>query len=79
MAYINVGAKINGERPKTKKALREAMKAHPETVLFDRTAAFDGQGTIRGDELPRDTLQVVGPDPYAKRTWYASIKNGKVT
>lgn len=79
MAYVNVGAKVNGERPRTKKALKEAMAAHPETVLFDRTAAFEGRGPIRGDELPEDTLQVVGPDPYTNRKWYASIKNGKVT
>lgn len=38
MAYVNVGAYVNGVRPKTKKALKEAMANAPETVQFDRTS-----------------------------------------
>lgn len=42
---------------------------------------FDGGDQISGDSLPPgDTLQVVGPDPFTSRKWYASVKaDGKVS
>lgn len=77
MAFVNVGAYIDGNRPKSKKVLKEALRDAPETVRFDRTAAVGpdaGQPDIMGNELPAgDTLTVVGPDPYTARTWYASV------
>lgn len=81
MAYVNVGAYVNGTRPKTKKALREALKADPSTVVFDCTVMgresdrFTAQHTVASG----DVLQVVGPDPYRSRVWYASIRNGKLS
>ncbi|MFH9606898.1 hypothetical protein [Streptomyces sp. NPDC017448] len=77
MGYINVGARINGERVKTKKTLREALKDAPETVVFDRTSILDGSNgeNIKGDAIPTaDTLTVTGPDPYNNRAWFASVK-----
>lgn len=82
MGYINVGAYVDGNRPKSKKALRDALKNAPNTVTFDPTSMFDKGGTRTIDNLyPDDKFQVTGPDPYKDRKWYATIsKNGdKVT
>lgn len=77
MSYINVGVFINGERPPSKKALREALKDAPETVVFDQTALIRNEFSgvyITLDLVPTDTtLTVVGPDPYRNRRWYASV------
>lgn len=79
MTYINVGAFVNGTRPKAKKALREALANAPETVLFDQTALptfapATVAGTVRATEIPTGvTLSVVGPDPFTARRWYASV------
>lgn len=78
-SYINTGAYVNGIRPKSKKALREAMAADPSTVSFDRTAiGFDGSGY----QAPAEgiSIQVTGPDPYNDRRWYATVtvKNGVI-
>jgi hypothetical protein len=83
MSYINVGAYVNGVRPKSKKALRDALAAGAD-VEFDSTAAFGPRAgeTIYAthNDIKADTLQVVGPDPYEKRDWYASVfvKAGKI-
>jgi hypothetical protein len=83
MTYINVGAFVNGDRPRTKKALREALRDNPDTVLFDQTSMFaPGQPGDMGRYLPVTgdsrippgvTLSVVGPDPHRERRWYASV------
>lgn len=78
MSYINVGVFINGERPPSKKALREAVKDAPETVTFDQTALGPfrtTQGTYLTPAQIQDgeTLTVAGPDPYRNRKWYASV------
>lgn len=82
MSYINVGAQINGLDAKTKKALREAMGSAPDMVTFYATAALgpDCGKAFTGDNLPvGDKLSVVGPDPFSKRTWYATVSDGKVS
>ena len=83
MQYVTCGAYVNGERPKTKKALKDAMKETPAKVVFDKTSLFDCEGdkTIRGNALHDSvTINVVGPDPYHNRKWYATVTaNGKVT
>jgi hypothetical protein len=78
MAYVNVGAYVNGVRPTTKKALKEAIQTDPGSVRFDATAMFGPPGPFRVEEIgDGDTLYVVGPDPYEKRVWYAKVKIGK--
>lgn len=74
-AYINVGAYINGERPKSKKAVREAVRDHPETVVFDLTSALGPGGTIRATaaDIGTATLVLVGPDPYTRRNFYGNV------
>jgi hypothetical protein len=78
-SYINTGAFVNGRRPASKKALREAIKADPSSVTFDSTAMA---GARAGDMIKADpddigkgnTLSVAGPDPYTRRNWYASVQ-----
>lgn len=84
MGYVNTGAMVNGRRPATKKALRDALTADPGLVQFDSTSMM---GPRAGDiisatvaDIGTDKMSVVGPDPYTKRNWYATVEvaNGKV-
>lgn len=80
MDNIGVGALVNGERPPTKKALREALTNAPATVELDSTAAVGAHigETFRGDNIPDGVrLNVVGPDPYTARNWYANVTRGR--
>lgn len=83
MTYVNVGARLDtgeGEpaRVRTKKALREALAGHPCDVHFDNTSVVivtGQQREYRASELPAGyRFQVVGPDPYADRKWYATVE-----
>lgn len=78
------GVKIKGQRPKSKKAVKEAMRTDPESVTWDCTDFFGPWKDCvhRGDILPdglSDTF--VGPDPYTDRRFYGQLitKDGKVT
>lgn len=74
MRYINCGAFINGERPRTKKALKEAIIFNPASVQFDKTSMYEAGAVVNTTEIPEDAvMQVVGPDPYNKRNWYANV------
>ncbi len=84
MAWINVGASINGTRVPNKKRLREALAADLKSVEFDQTSTLghpDFPASFTVDILPdRIKLTVVLPDPYTDRRYYATVekKNGKV-
>lgn len=86
MAFVNTGALVNGRRPATKAELKRALASDPASVVFDSTAMM---GPHAGEDLtvetlkaePATTFSVVGPDPYTRRNWYASVKangSGKV-
>lgn len=80
--YINCGARVNGVRPATKKALKDALKANPLSVTFDATSDFDGRAGLGHCPALGTVFAVVGPDPFTKRTWYASVKadsDGRLT
>lgn len=89
MTFHNVGAYVNGERPKSKKAVREAI-ANGDYVTFDGTATMfesitgtvaDGVLIVNGDVAgPSTKLALCGPDPYTKRSFYGTVENvnGKV-
>lgn len=83
MTFINVGAYVGGSRPKSKKALKEALAAGPKVIAveFERTSELGPALPRNVYELPPGTkLQVTGPDPYTSRKWYATVElvNGKV-
>jgi hypothetical protein len=84
MAYVNTGSFIQGSRPRSKKALREAVANDPQSVFFDGTSFLGPQFDGRPSDIPEGvTLTVTGPDPYTLRRWYASVTRdaatGKVT
>jgi hypothetical protein len=68
----NYGAFVYGVRPKSKKALREALDANPDSVTFDDTSAFNNRGLVHAEELNPSAV-IVGPDPYTSRKWYANV------
>lgn len=75
MTFINVGAYVNGIRPKSKAALRRALETAPETVRFDCTAMDQAGRNIYTTNIPAGAqLSVVGPDPYTSRAWYGTVK-----
>lgn len=81
--WINTGALVSGQRPKTKAALRKALAETPELVTFDSTAT---QGARAGDlitatagDIGESKLSVCGPDPYSNRKWYATVAIGQRT
>jgi hypothetical protein len=70
-------------------AIAEGDEHGDDFVMFDQTAMFQS-GRIPGNATVKDLmnapagtqLQVVGPDPYNSRKWYATVKtdkSGKVT
>lgn len=76
MTYINVGAFINGERAKSKKAVREALQDDPDSVSFDCTellTVFTGQIFLPEEIQPDWKLLMVGPDPYRRRNFYGTV------
>lgn len=80
MSYINVGAFVAGGRPKTKKALKEALTDAPQTVRFEGTSAMGPQFRGYARDLTEGIrLSVAGPDPYTSRKWFATVEliNGK--
>ena len=75
MPTINTGAFIDGRRAPSKRAIKIALAVHPERVLFDPTSPFNDPAPIRGDQIPAGvSLTVVGPDPFTKRSFYATVQ-----
>ena len=70
-------AYVNGKKPATKKALREALAADPSSVWFEDLSLVTNRGSLHATELsPSDVI--VGPDAERQRNWYANIRNGRV-
>jgi hypothetical protein len=66
---------INGK--KTKTALKAAINTDPSRVQLYATSSMGPQFRGTADTLPADAeFLVVGPDPYTRRDWYATIKRG---
>lgn len=89
MSYVNCGAlSSNGQRIPTKKALKDAVQRYndgqDDAVGFDQTSMVQSEavpGLAMCADLKEGTIMsVVGPDPYSKRSWYASVerKNGRI-
>lgn len=69
------GIFINGERPRSKKAVREAVAANPDKVRVEGTSLIAGteyDGPV--SEMPIGRVLFVGPDPYRKRNFYGTIE-----
>lgn len=83
MSFVNTGAYVDGKRPATKAALKRALAENPAGVEFDGTSPMGPQySDLSGVNVPEGvSLSVVGPDPYSRRNWYATVtwnvKTGK--
>ncbi len=70
---MSYGAHVHDSRPKTKKMLKQAVADNPARVHLDTTSMFGGFAG-RLDRAPAGRYDVVGPDPYTKRNWYATVE-----
>lgn len=86
---IPTKAKLKEVVARAARAIAEGDEHGDDFVMFDQTSALM-HGRIPGNATVKDLLnapaethlQVVGPDPYNSRKWYATVKvgrNGKVT
>jgi hypothetical protein len=75
------GVFVNGQRPASKKAVREAIAANPEVVVLEATSFFGNEYDGPVSEAPDGRYDIVGPDPYTKRNFFGNVivKAGKVT
>lgn len=75
MAWINCGVRwANGLTIPTKKALKAALVS-PLAVEFYETSLGREHLTYTANSLPAGAkMQVVGPDPYRSRKWYATVE-----
>lgn len=67
---------VESKRIATKKALKEAIAAGEDLLVFD-TALRGGRGTISIRQLQSSDV-IVGPNVLDNRKWYANFKDGKV-
>lgn len=80
MTYINAGASYQWRRVKTKAELKRLLKAEPQNVTFDTTSLHAKPETVIASDLGNrphgasESWSIVGPDPYSKRDWYATVK-----
>lgn len=76
MSYVQGGADFDAPK-KSKTAFKAAIKDHPEQVYLYATSSMGPQFRGYASMLPDDvTFNVVGPNPYGDRSWYASVKVG---
>jgi hypothetical protein len=72
------GLFIAYQRPRSKKAVKEAVADDPSMVQVEATSMFGDEydGTL--DKAPAGTtIYFVGPDPYTRRNFYGAIEVGE--
>lgn len=67
------GISVQGHRPKTKKALALMVATIPHDVKLEATSILGNEYAGPITEAPAGRFDVVGPDPYTSRKWYANI------
>ena len=76
------GIWLNGQRPKSKKAIRLAAEAGEiDGLIIEATSMFGNEfGGFAADLPDGVTIYFVGPDPHTKRNFYGQLfrKNGKL-
>lgn len=77
ITHVQGGADFTCLGKKTKTALKKTIAENPHSVYLYATSSMGPQYSGPADMLPEDMeFLVVGPDPYNKRDWYASVKRG---
>jgi len=59
-------------RPKSKKAVKEAVAAG-RTVVIEATSIFGNDFGGEVVDMPQGTIAFVGPDPHSDRRFYGTI------
>jgi hypothetical protein len=74
------GIYVNHKRPKSKKAVREAVAAG-ENVTLEATSLHGNEYDGPVSDAPDGQYTFVGPDPYTARNYYGTItvRGDKVT
>lgn len=67
------GLFINGARPKSKKAVKEALATAPGSISIEGTSVFGGDYDGPLTEAPDGRIDFVGPDPYRARNFYGNF------
>jgi len=67
------GVFVNGSRPKSKKAVKEALADPTASVRLEATSMFGNEYDGDVYAAPAGRYDFVGPDPYTKRNFYGSI------
>lgn len=78
------GLFVNGQRPKSKAALKRHLEAQSnpgDGVRIEATSVFGNEYDGRLVDMPDGSVTFVGPDPYRDRRFYGTLtkKGGKVT
>lgn len=76
IVHVQGGARFNAARC-TKQALKDAIASDPSSVFLYATSDLGPQFHDTADNLPDDMeFNVVGPNPYKNRNWYATVSKG---
>jgi hypothetical protein len=68
------GIYVNGQRPKSKRAIKEALAADPRNVLIEATSVFGNEWQGRAADMPEGMrVNFVGPCPHTSRKFYGTI------
>lgn len=78
---MSYGIFVNGQRPKSKKAVKEAILAD-EYVQLENTSLFGNGFDGPVSNAPQGRYDFVGPCPFTNRKFYGNVivdSTGKVT
>lgn len=67
------GIFVNGARPKSKKAIKEAIAANPDSVSLEATSIFGNEFDGMVSVAPYGSYTFVGPNPNTDRRFYGTI------
>lgn len=71
---MTAGIFIEGRRPKSKKAIREAIaNGHILRTVVENTSMFGGFSGSIADLAVGQSITFVGPCPYTARNFYGTI------
>jgi hypothetical protein len=69
------GVYVNGKRPASKKAIKEAVANLSENrIRLEATSLFGDEYDGSITDAPDGMYTIVGPDPYTSRKFYGNFK-----
>lgn len=71
---MTAGIFVEGRRPKSKKAIKEAIaNGHVQRVVIECTSLFGGFSGSIADMSVGQTVTFVGPCPYTARNFFGTL------